>query len=49
MTAASAVAIKGSPHAWLSFALGADALIEGELTSEEVDELLDKYYRGKYG
>ena len=23
--------------------------IEGELTSEEVDDLLDKYYRGKYG
>ena len=35
-TAASAVAIKGSPHAWLSFALGADALIEGELTSDDV-------------
>ena len=35
-TVASAVAIKGSPHAWLSFALGADALIDGELTSDDV-------------
>ena len=35
-TVVSAMAIKGSPHAWLSFALGADALIDGELTSDDV-------------
>ena len=33
---ASALAVKRSPYTWLSFALGADALINKELTSNDV-------------